>query len=159
MAQQWDQLSADSRARLDRISQGQKRAVPWAMAPAGSFLTYQTTPKADSELRAEVLMEVEDDGEATGRYRWALNGREPVAVTVNGAEIVPAAGTEDYALIFSFKPEEIPLTINATSSAWEDLGDLVSRGRVTVMKGEEDASHEFLGNERGSRMRAVKRRF
>jgi hypothetical protein len=108
-------------------------------------LTYQPAARADSNLRAEILMEVEDDGEATGRYRWALNGRDPVAVTVNGAEVVQTAGAEDYSLVFSCKPEEIPLAINATSSAWEDLGDLVSRGRITVMKGEEDASHEFLG--------------
>jgi hypothetical protein len=99
-------------------------------------------------------MEVEDDGEATGRYRWALYGRDPIAVTVNGAEVLQVAGAEDFSLTFSCKPEEVPLAINATSSAWEDVGDLVSRGRITVMKGDEDASHEFLGNDSAIRMRA-----
>jgi hypothetical protein len=48
LAQQWDQLSADNRARLDRTSQGQRRLVPWKIASIEDFLTYQTAQRADS---------------------------------------------------------------------------------------------------------------
>jgi hypothetical protein len=93
----------------------------------------------------DLLMEVEDDRGATGRYRWHIDGCQTIAVDVNAPELVPTPSAEDFKLSIHMLPTDVSLTINATAGPWEDLGELVAKGKVSVSKGNEDGSAEFLG--------------
>jgi hypothetical protein len=90
-------------------------------------------------------MELEGEHEPTGRFRWVLSSTEPLVAGFNASDILPAHGAEEFNLTYQAEPAEIMMHTNMTVSGWEDVGDLVAKGRITVTHGEEEASHAFLG--------------
>jgi hypothetical protein len=145
IAKEWSKLSEEGRAGLDQYTKAHQRAVPWKIEPAENFLTFRAARHQEDHLLCDLLMEVEDDGEATGRYRWHIDGQRTITVDVNAAELVPVPGAEDFKLSVHMLPSDVNFTINATSGPWEDLGELVAKGKVSVSKGDEDGSAAFLG--------------
>jgi hypothetical protein len=122
------------------------RPVPWAVEKQEEFHNYQPACKQDSRLRADLLMELDPNADATGRFRWVFSSAAPVVVGFNASEILATHGAEEFNLTVHVRPEEIVLHTNMTVSGWEDVGELVAKGKIVVTRGEEEASHDFLGD-------------
>jgi hypothetical protein len=92
-----------------------------------------------------LFLEVEDDGTATGRFRWVLSGSRHITATFKASDVIPGPRREDYDLVWSVRPQDIKLAPNMTSTPWLDLADQVAKGHVTATHNGEEASHNFLG--------------
>jgi hypothetical protein len=64
----------------------------------------------------------------------------------NASEILATHGAEEFNLTVHMQPEEIVLLTNMTVSGWEDVGELVAKGKIVVTRGEDEAAHDFLGD-------------
>jgi hypothetical protein len=113
--------------------------------PLDVFHNYQPGRVVDRRLKADLLMELEGEHEPTGRFRWVMSSTEPLVAGFNASDILLAHGAEEFNLTYQAEPAEIMMHTNMTGSGWEDVGDLVAKGRITVTHGEEEASHAFLG--------------
>jgi hypothetical protein len=89
---------------------------------------------------------VEDDGTATGRFRWVLRGSRHITAAFKASDVIPGPRREDYDLVWSIRPQDIKLATNMTSTPWLDLADQVAKGHVTANHNGEEAFHDFLGN-------------
>jgi hypothetical protein len=122
------------------------RPLPWEVEKHELFHNYQPARKPDHRLKADLLLELDPNAEATGRFRWIFSSSEPVVIGFNASEILATHGAEEFNLTVHMQPEEIVLLTNMTVSGWEDVGELVAKGKIVVTRGEDEAAHDFLGD-------------
>jgi hypothetical protein len=131
-------------SKRPRDSSTRKMTVVWVVKPQNLYLIYSPAVQSES-TRATLLAEVSVEGRLIGNFRWSLSGKELISMTFSLASINASLSEEDYELTWQLRPEDVELRHNHSSGDWEDLEDLISRGKISVSKGGEDGSHSLLG--------------
>jgi hypothetical protein len=118
--------------------------VPWVIQLLSYFNIFAPSAPADNRVNADLLLEVEENGQTTGRFRWVLSGSKQITAAFKASDIIPGPREDDYDLLIVYRPQDIKLGANMTSTKWMDLAELVAKGHVSVTLHGEEASHEFL---------------
>jgi hypothetical protein len=117
----------------------------WEVVPVNLFLIYAQEAAPDTGLFADLLVEVSGDGKLAGSFRWSVRSSEPLRARFSLGGVSSYAGLDQFELSYEVKPCDLPFRQNTSTTAWEDLADLVNEGRVAASKNGEDASQELLG--------------
>jgi hypothetical protein len=134
-----------SRSNSPQPGPSRRRPIPWLIQLLSYFNIFAPAAPQDDRIKADLFLEVEDDGTATGRFRWVLSGSRHITATFKASDVIPGPRREDYDLVWAIRPQDIKLAQNMTSTPWLDLADLVAKGHVTATHDGEEASHDFLG--------------
>jgi hypothetical protein len=133
-----------SRSRSSTPPAARSRAVPWVIQLLSYFNIFAPSSPADNRVNADLLLEVEENGQTSGRFRWVLSGNKQITASFKASDLIPGPREDDYDLLIVYRPQDIKLGVNMTSTKWMDLAELVAKGHVSVTLHGEEASHEFL---------------
>jgi hypothetical protein len=133
-----------SRSRSRSLIPAKMRPVPWVIRLLSYFGIYAPAATADDRVRADLLLEVEESGQTSGRFRWVLSGSKHITAAFKASDVIPGPRDDDFDLMMVYRPQDIKLAANMTSTPWMDLSDLVAKGHVSVTQHGEEATHEFL---------------
>jgi hypothetical protein len=103
--------------------------------PNSLYRVYRLSEEAGDEVRACFLLQITNQGEAEAGFRFTLEGSEPLEMAFMAKDLVDYRETRDYMLKCELQPEDVDLEANTLSSRWEDLEELVARGKLIPSAG------------------------
>ncbi len=90
-------------------------------------------PIGQCEMRAAVLLRVDEDGTPTGDFRVALGG-EAVRVEIWSNDLFDHKALKGFHLVLHHDVDDIDLRSNSLTTKWDDLEDQVGRGLLRVTR-------------------------
>jgi hypothetical protein len=126
------------------MSKRSRTSFMWEVVPVNLYLIYPQDSPPESGIHADLLVEATGEGKLTGSFRWSLRCKDTLRASFSGKGMSSYSDMEGFELLYDMKPCNLPLRHNTSNTAWEDLADLVSEGRVTVTKNGEEASQELI---------------
>jgi hypothetical protein len=90
------------------------RPVPWVIKLLTLFNLY-TPDEPDDRIKADLCMEVDENGFSAGNFRWALNSSKLITVNFKASDIFWPSLAEDFDLVLVTRAADIKLAHNMTS--------------------------------------------
>jgi hypothetical protein len=131
--------------RVKALSELTGEAPALHVRALSEFNSYRPEQRAGGGPKADLLVELDEEGSPTGRFRWAVACSEPVGASFSANEMGLRLGAEEFDLAYYVRPEEITMRPNMTMRDWEYVGVLVAKRKILATQGGEDATQTFLG--------------
>ena len=121
------------------------KRLPWVIKPRNLFNIFRLDLGEDELAAGALLVDITAAGLILGDFRWSLAGARHVRISMQASDIVPVAGLEEFHLTMEIRPDEVEIRRNLMSGDWQDLADMVGKGRIIASRGDEDDGHDLLG--------------
>ena len=119
--------------------------IPWSIKPINLYKIFTKEAGEDDPLSGSLLADMSVTGRLFGSFRFIISGPKIIEIKFEAASITNIPGAAEFILTMEVRPEDIVLRPNLLSSKWEDLADMVAKGRILASRGEDDGGHDFLG--------------
>ena len=119
--------------------------IPWTIKSCNLYKIFTKEAGEDDPLSGNLLAEMSVTGRLFGSFRFTINGPKMIEIKFEAASITDIPGAAEFILTMEVRPEDILFRPNLLSSEWEDLADMVAKGRILASRGEDDGGHDFLG--------------
>ena len=105
----------------------------WDVFPVEDYSL--AVPRDPGELGAELAVQVRANGRIQDHYRLSLGGSKVVERIF--PSLIKRAGAPAWMIKYGVWPRDIVIRQNMTTSAWEDVSELVSAGSAQVLLGDD----------------------
>ena len=92
----------------------------WVIKPEDEFGSYMA-PDNDTQLTAEVLLQVSRTAMIDGCYKIKLGGSEILSATILAKDVLIMGGAASFILTIERWPRDIAVKVNTMTSDWFDV--------------------------------------
>jgi hypothetical protein len=68
------------------------------------FNIFTPSSPADNRVNADLLLELEENGQNSGRFPWVLSGNKQITAAFKASDLIPGPREDDYDLLIVYRP-------------------------------------------------------
>jgi hypothetical protein len=110
---------------------------PWSVQSSRDYRIYQDSASTDYLPKLTLLLQTDGSGHAGEGFRFVVSSSKITAI-IWSRDILDNAELAGYQLRYELRGQDIEIRPNSLTSQWEDLDNLIGKGKIVVTGGSEE---------------------